>query len=260
MPVTQDKGGADAGPEVEVRRSRRRRRTVSAYRDTDGRIVVLMPARMSRAEEREWVDTMVARLRRSEAAPQAERRGAAEPGAAAVGEVPRGTRPARVGALGRQPAHPVGLVHPARPHDPALHAAAGDAGLGGRLRAGPRARAPARGRAHRGVLAHGRPLPQGRAGQGLPRGRRVGSGVWRRRPRTGADALRRPCDELAQRRLLRRQVVDRPPAHVVRLLGDRARVSAGSATATNRTSRWSPPSPQNGTACRSSCTGDGSSE
>jgi predicted metal-dependent hydrolase len=67
MPVTQDKGGADALPEVEVRRSRRRRRTVSAYRDTDGRIVVLMPARMSRAEEREWVDTMVARLRRSEA-------------------------------------------------------------------------------------------------------------------------------------------------------------------------------------------------
>ncbi len=54
-------------PEVEVRRSRRRRRTVSAYRDTDGHIVVLMPARMSRAEEREWVDTMVARLRRSEA-------------------------------------------------------------------------------------------------------------------------------------------------------------------------------------------------
>ena len=67
MAVTPDTGGADAPPEVEVRRSRRRRRTVSAYRDTDGRIVVLMPARMTRAEEREWVDTMVARLRRSEA-------------------------------------------------------------------------------------------------------------------------------------------------------------------------------------------------
>lgn len=49
------------GPGVEVRRSARRRRTVSAYRDGD-RTVVLLPARMSRAEEREWVATMVARL------------------------------------------------------------------------------------------------------------------------------------------------------------------------------------------------------
>ena len=53
-------------PPVEVRRSRRRRRTVSAYRDDDGTIIVLLPARMSKAEEREWVDTMVARLERSE--------------------------------------------------------------------------------------------------------------------------------------------------------------------------------------------------
>jgi predicted metal-dependent hydrolase len=53
-------------PTVEVRRSRRRRRTVSAYRDDDGTIVVLIPARMSRAQEREWVDTMVVRLTRSE--------------------------------------------------------------------------------------------------------------------------------------------------------------------------------------------------
>lgn len=48
-------------PQVEVRRSPRRRRTVSAYRDGD-RTVVLLPARMSRAEERHWVDTMVAQL------------------------------------------------------------------------------------------------------------------------------------------------------------------------------------------------------
>jgi predicted metal-dependent hydrolase len=53
-------------PPVEVRRSRRRRRTVSAYRDDDGTIVVLIPARMSKAEEREWVETMVARLEKSE--------------------------------------------------------------------------------------------------------------------------------------------------------------------------------------------------
>jgi predicted metal-dependent hydrolase len=50
---------------VEVRRSRRRRRTVSAYRDGD-RIVVMIPATMTRAQEAEWVETMVARLERSE--------------------------------------------------------------------------------------------------------------------------------------------------------------------------------------------------
>ncbi|MDX6358211.1 MAG: hypothetical protein QOH37_1265, partial [Nocardioidaceae bacterium] len=48
-------------PEVEVRRSRRRTRTVSAYRQ-DGKVIVLIPARFSRAEEAEWVQTMVARL------------------------------------------------------------------------------------------------------------------------------------------------------------------------------------------------------
>jgi predicted metal-dependent hydrolase len=51
---------------VEIRRSRRRRRTVSAYRDDEGTIVVLLPARMSKVEEREWVTTMVARLEKSE--------------------------------------------------------------------------------------------------------------------------------------------------------------------------------------------------
>ena len=52
-------------PEVEVRRSRRRRRTVSAYRDGD-RIVVLIPASLSRKEEQDWVRTMVARLEKAE--------------------------------------------------------------------------------------------------------------------------------------------------------------------------------------------------
>ncbi len=52
-------------PVVEVRRSRRRRRTVAAYREDD-KVVVLLPARFSRAEEREWVATMLARIERSE--------------------------------------------------------------------------------------------------------------------------------------------------------------------------------------------------
>ena len=60
-PVTS----ADDAPVVEVRRSRKRRRTVAAYREDD-KVVVLVPARFTRAEEREWVATMVARLEKSE--------------------------------------------------------------------------------------------------------------------------------------------------------------------------------------------------
>ena len=52
-------------PGVEVRRSKRRRRTVSAYRDGD-RIVVLIPATLTRKEEAEWVQTMVARIEKAE--------------------------------------------------------------------------------------------------------------------------------------------------------------------------------------------------
>ncbi|MCQ0023778.1 M48 family metallopeptidase [Streptomyces somaliensis DSM 40738] len=46
---------------VEVRRSSRRRRTVSAYREGD-RVVVLIPARMPETEERRWVDVMLDKL------------------------------------------------------------------------------------------------------------------------------------------------------------------------------------------------------
>jgi predicted metal-dependent hydrolase len=48
-------------PTVEVRRSARRRRQVAAYRDGD-RVVVLIPARFSKAEEATWVAEMLARL------------------------------------------------------------------------------------------------------------------------------------------------------------------------------------------------------
>ncbi|WP_310962407.1 M48 metallopeptidase family protein [Nocardioides terrisoli] len=55
-------------PEVEVRRSRRRTRTVSAYRQDgpDGKVIVMIPARFTRAEEARWVEQMIARLDRSE--------------------------------------------------------------------------------------------------------------------------------------------------------------------------------------------------
>ncbi|WP_370893600.1 M48 family metallopeptidase [Janibacter sp. GXQ6167] len=61
-----------AADDVEIRRSRRRRRTVSAYLD-GGRLVVLLPAGMSASEEKHWVKTMRARvLRRSSRQPASD--------------------------------------------------------------------------------------------------------------------------------------------------------------------------------------------
>ena len=56
---------SDLSQGVEVRRSKRRKRTVSAYR-RDGKVIVMIPDRFSRAEEAEWVTTMIERLERSE--------------------------------------------------------------------------------------------------------------------------------------------------------------------------------------------------
>ena len=60
-PVRAVQPGQPGQPEVEVRRSARRRKTVSAYRDGE-RIIVLLPARMSRTEERHWIEVMTKRL------------------------------------------------------------------------------------------------------------------------------------------------------------------------------------------------------
>ncbi|MEI2733307.1 MAG: M48 family metallopeptidase [Dermatophilaceae bacterium] len=65
MAGPDSRDGASPGA-VEVRRSARRRRTVSAYRD-GGRTVVLIPARFSASEEAQWVRTMLARLARGDA-------------------------------------------------------------------------------------------------------------------------------------------------------------------------------------------------
>lgn len=51
----------DDSAAVEVRRSRRRRSTVTAYRE-GGRTIVLIPARFTQAQEREWVARMLERL------------------------------------------------------------------------------------------------------------------------------------------------------------------------------------------------------
>jgi len=59
--VSADARADQPRPKVEVRRSTRRRRTVSAYRDGEV-TVVLLPARMTLAEERRWVALMLERL------------------------------------------------------------------------------------------------------------------------------------------------------------------------------------------------------
>lgn len=58
---------AGTAPLVEIRRSARRRRTVSAYRDGDT-IIVLLPARLTKADERRLVGEMVAKVTEREAA------------------------------------------------------------------------------------------------------------------------------------------------------------------------------------------------
>ncbi|WP_298177998.1 M48 family metallopeptidase [Saccharomonospora sp.] len=56
---------AENEQKVEVRRSPRRRRTVTAYRDGDT-TVVLIPATMTKAEEKHWVAEMQRKLQRAE--------------------------------------------------------------------------------------------------------------------------------------------------------------------------------------------------
>ncbi len=70
MPSLRGRGDANpssdtSGHKVEVRRSQRRHRTVTAYWKDDT-LVVLIPARMTRAEEKHWVAEMERKLQRSE--------------------------------------------------------------------------------------------------------------------------------------------------------------------------------------------------
>jgi predicted metal-dependent hydrolase len=63
---------ATSSPRVEVRRSSRRTRTVTAYRERDT-IVVLIPQRMSKADEQTFVKDMVERVLAREARASAPR-------------------------------------------------------------------------------------------------------------------------------------------------------------------------------------------
>ena len=125
-------------PVVEVRRSARRRRMVSARREGDT-VIVFIPGWMSESEELRWVDEMVRRLERSEA----RRRSPARKGDEALHrrsvELSRryldGRRRPGQRALGAADAHPVGVLHPGGRDHPDQRAAARRPRLGGRLRA-----------------------------------------------------------------------------------------------------------------------------
>jgi predicted metal-dependent hydrolase len=64
--MSQPSSPRSKDPVVEVRRSARRKRTVTAYRERDT-IVVLIPQRMSKADERAYVDDLVGKLLAREA-------------------------------------------------------------------------------------------------------------------------------------------------------------------------------------------------
>ncbi len=91
---------ADPAVAVEVRRSRRRTRTVTAFRERDT-IVVVIPQQMSRADERSFVDSMVAKVLAREARTAAPR-GDADLRARAAELSARHLRP----ATGREPPTP----------------------------------------------------------------------------------------------------------------------------------------------------------
>lgn len=64
MPTVEPVGESGERPKVEVRRSARRKRTVDARQEGDT-VIVSIPASMSRAQERHWVEEMLRRLERS---------------------------------------------------------------------------------------------------------------------------------------------------------------------------------------------------
>ena len=159
-------------PRVEVRRSTRRRRTVTAYRSQDT-IVVLIPQRMSKADEQATVANLVRRVLAQEArqaAPISDQ-GLAERARVLAeswltspsGQIPEAREIRWVTNQNQR----WGSCTPSTGGIRLSAPAAGDAQLGGRLRLGPRAGAPGRAHPLRSVLAAGRPVSAGRPSPGL---------------------------------------------------------------------------------------------
>ena len=246
----------------------RRRRTVSAYREGDKDRGAdprpLHPRRGGRVgRDRCWPGSS-----RPEApAPAHRRRPDAARAARSADDYLDGLAEPAVGALGRQPAHPLGLVHARRPHDPALARLQDDAGLGGRLRARPRARPPARAGPQRAVLAWVDRYPRPSGPRATSRATRAAAAARAAAGRTTTPTETPDAGPGREPRPARRmsgssvgQRVDRPPAHVERLLADRVRGAApvrrrGSARRGGGRCRAGR---RTRTACSSRCTGSGS--
>src|SRR3954447_19928632 len=166
-------------PYVDIRRSKRRKRTVSAYRDGE-RVVVLMPDRLSASEEARWVETMLARLEKQRSRSRvSDEKLLARAHELACRHLPEVPEPASVRWVSNQnrrwgsctPAdrsirlstrHPCEQTPPPVP-PPAVHAR-----LVGRLRPRPRAGPPRRALSQHGLLEAGPPLPQSRTRRRLP--------------------------------------------------------------------------------------------
>ncbi len=99
-------------PKVEVRRSAKRRRTVSARREGDT-VVILLPARLSKAEEAQWVAKMLAKLAFRNAKQQRSQQVRLAAGAKSSAAVPAvaGRFGAAVGrSVGTGDAYPLGVL------------------------------------------------------------------------------------------------------------------------------------------------------
>ncbi len=130
---------------VEVRRSTRRRKSVTAYREGD-RTIVLIPARMSQAEERRWVGVMLDKLAAQESKRHLGDTELEERSARLSAQYFDGrARPASVRWVTNQNTR-WGSCTPRRGQYQALAPTAGHAGVRRRLRAPPRAGASARSR------------------------------------------------------------------------------------------------------------------
>ena len=151
---------------VEVRRSARRRRTVDAHRE-GSTVWSNIPASMSRAQERHWVEEMLQRLERADETGAAR---AAETGDADLGAAPTPWRaptwtrsPPTAPGRGRRRCAGRSRCAPAgrRARPPTRRSASARSSarcrLGARLRAGARARPPARTAARPGVPGTSRP-------------------------------------------------------------------------------------------------------
>ncbi len=248
--------GTTGTPGVEVRRSKRRRRTVSAYREGEAHRRadpgVVQRGRRGRVGRHDG-----APHREGRGARGAERRGPAGAGPAAQRRLPRRSRHPGVGALGVEPELPLGLVHAV------ATARSGSPSASRRCRAGSSTTSSSTSwrtcsslATTRGFWAWVDRYPKARKAQGYLLGLVGGSADHSAAGVPGLTRRCRPGQRQPHERLAARGRAGRRPA--TRRTSSDSSLTACSApsraTARCITSRWCTPSPgpQNGTRCASS--------